>query len=273
MDDTLKTLVFGFLGMIVFHSGLEGRARRDISREVRGAFAGSGTVRTTLEARGMFGAIGNHFYAVDVYGSHLEADRLPFVSIPRAGWKGHIRHLRLHFDHLLLNGLPVRQFEADVPNVTYDLGRALYKDRLVIRGAGEGPAAVTVGADGLRTFIARKFSRMIAGADVSFRAQRVAITGRLLLFGGDSPFTAIGQLEARDGRYLDVVRPTVELNGQPLPEAMIAGVLKQMNPVLDVSTDLGLGGYFTLERVQIGDDQVTIYGRAAIPVRSAPLRP
>ena len=46
MDHTLKTVVFGLLGMIVFHAGLEGRARRDVTREVRDAFHGTGSVRT-----------------------------------------------------------------------------------------------------------------------------------------------------------------------------------------------------------------------------------
>ena len=34
-------------------------------------------------------------------------------------------------------------------------------------------------------------------------------------------------------------------------DAAMASILKQINPVLDLSADLGLAGYFTLSRVQI----------------------
>ena len=152
MDDTLKTIIFGFLGTIVFHAGLEKRAERDATRQVASAFHNTGTIRSVVESRGMFGALANQLFAIDIHGSGLSTAQLPFVAFPRAGWKGHIRHLRLHFDNLTLKGLPINRFEADIPNVTYDLGHALYKDRLVIRGAGIGPASVHISAEGRTAF-------------------------------------------------------------------------------------------------------------------------
>ena len=121
MDDTVKTVVFGFLGMIVIHASLERRAKHDATAEVERAFQHSGTVHTRVEPRGMFGVLANRLYSIDVYGSGLKSNQLPFTTIPRNGWKGSIRHLRLHFDNLVLKGLPVDRFEADIPNVTYDL--------------------------------------------------------------------------------------------------------------------------------------------------------
>ena len=267
MDDTLKTVIFGFLGMIVFHAGLEKRAKDDAARQVREEFHNTGIVRSSVESRGMFGAIGNRMFAVDIYGSGQSTETLPFASFPKSGWKGHIRHMRLHFDHLTLKGLPVERFDADIPNVSYDLGHALYKDRLLVRGAGEGPASVQIGADGLRLFIQKKYSRTLTDVHVSFIENKVAISGKLLLFGAQSPFLATGDLVPRDGRYVDLMNPIVEMNGKPLAPAFVANVLKQINPVLDIAVDLGLSGYLTLNSVSIGHDSVTVHGLATIPVR------
>ncbi len=269
MDDTLKTVIFGFLGAIVFHAGLEKRAKDDAARQVSEAFQHTGRVQTTVEPRGMFGAIGSRLFVIDVHGSGQSTEHLPFVTIPRSGWKGHIRHLRLHFDNLTLKGLPVERFDADIPNVSYDLGHALYKDRLVVRGAGDGPASVRIGAYGLRLFILRKYSRTLSDVDVAFAGSTVVISGKLQIFGSQSPFTATGELAPREGRYIDLVRPVMQLNGQPLAPVFVANVLKQINPVLDISADLGLSGYLTLSSVTIGDGAVTVFGRATIPLREA----
>ncbi len=265
MDDTLKTLIYGFLGTIVIHGALERRAAHDAARQVRDAFASSSAVRARVEPRGMFGALGNRFYAVDIFGTGLATNQLPFVAVPRPGWKGSIRHLRLHFDNMVLRGVAIDRLDADLPNVTYDIGQALYRDRLVIRGAGDGSISVRIGADGLRDFILRKYRRTLSDIQVSFRDERVMIVGKLAIFGIQSPFIATGRLEQRDGRYVDLSMPSIEMNGRTLTSEVTANVLREINPVLDISTDLGLAGYITLSRIVIGVQEITISGRAAIP--------
>ena len=265
MDDTLKTVIYGFLGLIVFHAALEKRAKDNSARQVREAFHRTGTIWTSVEPRGMFGAIGNRFYAIDVIGSGISADSLPFVTIPRSGWKGQVRRLRLHFDNILLRGLPVERFDAEIPNVSYDLGYALYKDRLVIRGGGDGPASIRIGADGLRQFILRKYSRTVADVSVSFAGGKVVIGGNVLLLGLQSPFTATGALSPREGRFVDLASSKIVMNGQPLQAVYISNVLKQINPVLDISANIELGGYITISSVEIGSNSVMVFGRATIP--------
>jgi hypothetical protein len=266
MDDTLKTVIFGFLGMIVFHASLEKRAQHDATRQVSASFRNTGSIRAVTEPRGMFGALANHFYAVDIYGTGQSTEHLPFLAFPREGWKGHIRHLRLHFNDLTLKGLPVSRFEADIPNVTYDLGQALYKDRLVIRGAGTGPATVTIGAEGLKTFILKKYGRSMREIQIGFADHKVVISGRILLLGAQSPFVAIGELVERDGRYVDLTRTSVDLNGKPLAPEVAASMLKQINPVLDIATDLDLADYLKITHVSIGAAEITVFGQASIPI-------
>ncbi|HLJ55995.1 MAG TPA: DUF2993 domain-containing protein [Chthonomonadaceae bacterium] len=270
MDDTAKALVLGFLGLIVVHAGLERRARHDAARQLDGAFHHSGALRLSVEPRGMLGALGNRLYAIDVTGTGQSIDKMPFASIPRSGWKGEIRHLRVHLDSLTLKGLPVERLDADIPNVTYDIGQALYKDRLVIRGAGEGPATVRIGADGLRRFIDRKYGQTVTDVAVAFRGGRVQITGDLMFLGAKAPFVALGDMTTRSGRYVDLAQADVTLNGKPLSPDLVQAIIRQLNPLLDIADDLGLAGYLKLTSVSVGADAVTVYATATIPVLSTP---
>ena len=265
MDDTLQNVTLGLLALFAIHGSLEQRARRGAERQVSESFNHTGQVRARLAPRGLLGLEASDFYAVDVYGEDLQADRLPFYVYPRKGWKGSIRHLRLHLRRFTLADLPIRLFDADIPFATFDIGHALYKSRLVLRGTGSGPAAVAVDAQGLTAFIKRKFSATLSDVTVSFPNHKVLITGKASLFSALSPITTTGVLVPREGRYLELAEPEIRLNGVLLSPQGTAGLLKQINPVLDTDKDLGLGGYFVMERVEVGEDEVIITGRATIP--------
>ena len=268
MDDTLKNVVFGLFSLFVIHGSLQKRVNHDAARQVMDSFNYTGTVHTKVESRGVFGVFGNKLYSVDIMGDGLISERLPFFSTPRSGWKGSIRHLRLHLTNLTLKGLPVERFDADIPDVTYDIGQATYKDWLVIRGAGRGPGSVQIGAEGLQTFVLRKYKKLMSEVKVEFLKEGVGISGNLNLFGKPTPFSATGKLVTRDKRYLDLIQPKIEMNGKPVSEALTLTILKQINPVLDIETDLGLGGYFTLERIQFRTGHIIASGEAGIPMKS-----
>ena len=231
------------------------------------SFNHTGTIRTRVESRGVFGVFGNKLYSVDIFGEGLVSEKLPFYAQPRSGWKGSIRHLRLHLSNITLKGLPVRQFEADIPDVTYDIGQATYKDWLVIRGAGVGPAFVKIAPVGLEKFVSAKYSKLLSEVKVVFLTESVGISGNLTLFGKLSPFSAKGRLTTRAGRYLDLVEPQMTMNGKPLSTPMTLSILKQINPVLDIESDLGLGSYFTLSNLEYALDALTVHGIAGIPKR------
>ena len=267
MDDTLKNVVFGLFSLFVIHGSLERRVNHDAARQVMDSFNHTGTVHTRVESRGVFGVFGNKLYSVDIMGDGLISERLPFFSTPRSGWKGSIRHLRLHLTNLTLKGLPVERFDADIPDVTYDIGQATYKDWLVIRGACRGPGSVQIGAEGLQTFVLRKYKKLMSEVKVEFLKEGVGISGNLNLFGKPTPFSATGTLVTRDKRYLDLTQPKIEMNGKPVSEALTLTILKQINPVLDIETDLGLGGYFTLERIQFSAGHIIASGETGIPIK------
>src|SRR5579871_968435 len=148
MDDTLKVVTVSLFALLSLHFSLERRARDDATRQVNQAFHSTGSLHSTVESRGMLGMLANDVWSVDLYSDHQTSDQLPFYLYPRSGWKGHIRHLRLHVTHFTLSGFPVDRLEADIPFVTYDLGHAMYHDRLHIRSSGIGPAEVQDGRAG-----------------------------------------------------------------------------------------------------------------------------
>ena len=271
MDDLTRALTFGLLTLLTIHGSIEDRARRSAERQVRESFQYTGSVRAEIQGRGLFGVEANDFWSVDIYGMELRSDRLPFYVYPRPGWKGSIRHLRLHLKRFTLKGLPIRAFDADIPFATYDIGHALYKGRLVLRGTGAGPATVEVDAAGLRAFINKKFRDTITDVNISFPGRRILIEGKIRLFSDYAPFSAMGTLVPRAGRFLDLADPEMRLNGVLMTTSGTQNLLRQINPVLDADADLGLGGYFEMERVEVKDDEIVITGRASIPVAPSPV--
>ncbi len=265
MDDTLKVLTLGFFAFLTLHASLERRSSRAAETQVNESFHHTGTVHATVEARGMFGLLANDIWAIDIYSSHQQSDKLPFYLYPKPGWKGSIRHLRLHFSDFTLAGLPIDRMDADIPFAKYDLGQALYKNRLLLRGAGEGPAVVQVGESGLQTFIQRKYPRLMRDVKVDITERQVTISGKLALFTGLSPFSATGTLVPRANRFIDLQEPTILLDGKPLSAVAAENLLKSINPVLDSEKDLKLGGFFRLSRVEVKTGTLSIFGTATIP--------
>lgn len=273
MDDLLKNLTIGLFAFLIVHRGLEDRARHDTARQVREAFDNTGSVRASVEPRGMLGLFASDVWAVDIYGKGIRAERLPFALYPRPGWKGSIRHLRLHLTDFTLAGLPIDRFEADVPFVTYDIGHALWKDRIVLRDAGTGYGVVQVGMAGLRSFLLRRYESRLSDVVIWQQNHKIYLKGSFTLFATPLPFLASGRFAPRAGRYIDLIEPTFFLNRAPATPQMTELLLKQINPALDTERDLGLRRYFTIETVEIGENGLTIRGQATIPPASdAPMK-
>lgn len=270
MDDTLQNVTLGLCAFLSLHFALEKRATTGAERQVREALDHTGVVRVTSSPRGLLGNEVNDIWAVDVYARDFTATRLPFYVTRRGGWKGSIRHLRLHFRNFTLFSLPARSFEADIPFVTYDLGQAFYRSHLSARSAMAGPATVVIGLAGLREFASRKFASILSDVSFSTKRQSITLTAHLRFFGSSSYLAATGELRPREGRYLDIVNAQIDLDGKRLSPSATDALLLQLNPALDLVNDVHLDDYFRMEAVRIGDDSVTIVGQATLPDVSAP---
>lgn len=265
MEDFGKYLIYGFFALLVGHSALNKRAERVVHREITTAFNQTGQTKVRVSGRGMFGLYANDVYRVDVRGSGYRAESMPFVAFPRSGWKGRIRHLKVDFQDFHLRGLPIRSFQADIPYVRYDLGQAFYKDRLKIRSAQGGEALVVIGDEGLKVFLERKYKDLLSDVVVKVDHLGIEITAKIKVLGIVSPLRAVGLPSVRDGRYIDLSAPKIELNGRPVSPIQANSLTKQLNPILDIVADLGLGDFFKITRVEIGTGAVHVHGMAAIP--------
>lgn len=264
-DDIWKALGIGIFGLFVVHGSLEPRVRRDAVAQVQESFHNTGTVRASVKARGALGLLANDIYSVDVYGENNKASELPFQLYPRGGWKGSIRHLRVHLKNFELNGLKVAGMEGDIPFVKYDITHALLRDRLHLRGAEQGTATVILSAENIRAFLEKKFGNAVTEAVVAFEANRIVITGKFLLLASRQPFRAVSGLAIKQGR-IELVDMEFLLNNRPLPAVSLASILKQMNPVLDVGRDLNMEGIFMLRKVSLLADTVRVEGDLRLPI-------
>ncbi len=265
MDDFWKILGWSGLGLFVIHSGMKPWAQHNAKRQVRESFFG-GEVRASVQSQGIFGMFTNDVHSVDIIGHSVKVDSLPFELHPKSGWKGRIHHLRLHLRDFQMAGLPVSRMVGEVFDAKYDLGYAFNKRRLFLRSAEPGTASVYLTADNALFFIQRKFKEYLQEGTVSLLNGRVVLSGKYRLFGRYTPFYASGRLRVREGRYIDLVEPTAFMQDSLLPPSLMTKVLEQLNPVVDVASDLHLQGIFTPTSLDIANDVVRVDGKLTVPL-------
>lgn len=265
MDDTAKGVTIGLLVLLLFHGSLESRARRASERQMREAFPSGGVVRAVVHSQPPFGLYANDINTLDLYGNGVSSDPLPFVQTPRSGIKGHIRRLRLHLVDSMLKGLPISRLYAEIPHVTYDIGWAVNKNRLLIRGAGTGSIEVAISKGTIEAYALKKYQRTISDVTIELNNNTLLMDGHLLILGAKARFTLAGALVTRDGRYVDIVATSVRLNGATMDSASTQRFLNNINPILDVDRDFQLGEYVRFTRVGARDQSIIIDGIATIP--------
>ena len=265
MDDGLKNIAFGFLAFAVFHGCLEAKAHQDIKHQVEESFHHTGSVQIALQPRGLFGLIANDIRSIDVYGLRLQADNLPFGVHTKHSWQGSIQHLRLHYRDFRLRTLHIDRLDADVPNVKYDVQEALYREKLLLRGAGIGPASVALKTESLTLFINHKYPDFYSDLNIKLNPGQVILSGKTSILGLKLPFQVTGHLIQRDARYIDLIAEQILINGIRVMPQTAQSLVDKINPVLDINTDLGLNGIFTINDVSVDTEFITIRGLITFP--------
>jgi hypothetical protein len=265
MDDTAAGVAIGLLTALVLHGALNRRAAHAAERQVGEAFSGTGLIHAVVREQAPFGVFGNDLWAIDVYADHVSANTVPLEQFHRSGWKGRIHHLRLHLVDCGIAGLQFSRLDADIPSVTYDLGRALYKDRLLIRGARPGRVSVSIEQSSLASFALRKYGKALKNIKAAVTGDQLSMTGDMTVLSASVPFTVDGQIAARAGRYLEVKDPLVTLNGKSVDAASSKSLLDHINPVLDVENDLHLGEIIHVQTVMGQGTKLIIDGEITVP--------
>src|SRR6185503_6229991 len=138
------------------------------------------------------------------------------------------------------HNLPVQSLNADIPFVKADAARVVFDGHFRIRGAEEGSGIAIATSEGLRAFLT-KTRPQFQDLQIKLIPGEAMVTAKAALFGPLATVEARAKLAVSEGRYLNAVDATVVLNGNPVPAAVTASLLKILNPVIDIERDLKLG--------------------------------
>lgn len=268
MEDLVRDLALGFLGLVFTSGFLQTRAEHAIRREV-GAVVRGAHVEARVRPDGLFGLLAGRARRVLVLCQGGAADSLSFPLRPGGGTRARAEHLVIEIRGVTFRGVKVERFHADVPSVTLDAWRVVFDGRIVLRGAGMGPAEVVLSEGELPGYLASRFPQL-GDVSVSLQPGRASIRATTLVLGARLAMEATGRLEARDGRYVRIADGEIRLNGRPLTAEAARRMLDGLNPVLDTHRDLGLDGFFRLDRVETVRGAVVGRGTATVPGPAAP---
>ncbi|HXG24627.1 MAG TPA: hypothetical protein VNJ09_08750 [Chthonomonadales bacterium] len=263
MNDPLKDAAIAFFGLALLQGliahRIERAVERDIGRSVRG-----GQIRAAVEPRGMFGLLVGQSYRTRVKACGFQGELLPIRLIPDGGPRATTRLLELDFREITVRGVPIRHLKAEIPFVTVDISKALFDERIVVRSAGEGRAEAVLDAAGLRIFIERKFPQF-KNVQVHLSPDVAQLNAETLVLGVTTRLEAKGKVIPAEGRYLNLVDPSVSMNGKEATPEFTQNLLNRVNPIVDLETDLGIGDYIYMAEARLGPGILTIRGRATVP--------
>jgi hypothetical protein len=254
------------IGLIFGIGGSEiRRFERQAAAGIAALFEG-GRTSVEVEVDGPFGALSGGLSSATIRASGFSAPGLPFFVEPERSRKGRIGVLRIELDDFRLAGLRVDRLEASIPGCRYDFVYAIGRGGMRLTHSGEGEGYVRVRERDLEAWILRKY-REIESVWVRVDKDRLWVEGYGRFLLARTGFQMIADLEAVDGTRLHLTRAKVYFDWvRAAPEAARA-LVDALNPVLDLSTDLGLHDAFRVERIRLRDGFVEAWGRARVPVR------
>lgn len=263
MSDALKDAVIAFFGLallqgIIAHR-IERAAEREIGRSVRG-----GQIRAEVEPRGMFGLLIGQSYHTRVNARGFQGELLPIRLTPDGGPRATARFLELDFREITVRGVPIRRLKAEIPFAAVDMSKALFDERIVVRSAGEGTAEAVLDAEGLRIFIERKFPQF-KNVEIRLSPDVAQMNAETWVLGVTTRLEARGKVVPAEGRYLNLADPSVYISGKEAPPEFTQNLLKRVNPIVDLESDLGIGDYIYMAEARLGPGILTIRGRATVP--------
>ncbi len=260
----------GLVGLILFGLGLgvasaevevfERSAARDIRSRLQGDNA---KVDVDVMLDGFrFGSVAT----ADINAENFSLEGLPLFTEPDRSTAGRIGNLRLNLRDFVLRGLKVEELKADIPGCRFDLNLALKKRELRLSRSGVGDGFVKIHQDDLARWIARKFAEIkTCRVDASRGTVLVEGYGEFLIV--KTEFQVLAKLKAVDGTKLVLSDAKIWFNWQRADAQASEQLLKTLNPVVDLSADLGLYDAVMVEEIDARDGYVTARGKTKIPTK------
>lgn len=156
------------------------------------------------------------------------------ASVRVVGWpagiaRGRLAVLRLRARGAKLDGVAVDEVSLDLRGVQIDPGRAVRGD-FVLRGVDRGTAALVVGEESLRRYLAEE--RGIRSAAVRMDDGLVTITGQVTVLNAVVDVTLRAGLVVRDGARLVLDVQQLRVGGLEVPREVGNALAASINPIL-----------------------------------------
>lgn len=244
-------------------SELEAAAALEISDRLESPRA---RVQVRVVLNGLEGALG-HLDSATITASGFSVKELPFYTEPWRSKYGRVGTLRIVLTDFSLAGLHVQELSASVPDCRYDRGLALDDRAFRISRSGTGWGSVTINELDLADFILKR-SPNIERATVRVFSDVVWIEGTGTILISKTDFTVVGRLSTRDGFQIDIEPRKVFFGWQRADQSLLDAVARALNPVIDISRDLGLGDALTIYEISLRDGVLRASGPARIPIKT-----
>lgn len=258
----MHPLLLGIFGGFIAGAAITADFERAAAREIRGKLGQEAKVK--VRTRASFGIVEGAFVAVRIEASGFTTDGLPLFTEPEKSKAGKIGRLELSLKDFTLRGLKVDKLEVNIPKCRYDRTLALTRKTFRLTESGEGLGSVEVSANALATFAMRKYKE-IRNVTIKLRDDRCTVEGTVQILFVSAPFRAEGKLVSPDGSKLEIADATIAFNGQPASDTAREGILKALNPIVDLDKDLGLFGAMRVERIGLQNDVLRAEGPTHIP--------
>jgi len=264
VSDTARDIVIGFFAAALLSGLASEHVQRVLERQLRRDLR-TRDVQVRVDQAGPLGMLFGRASAVRVRARSATVDQAPFALQPGSGLSAHARQVRLDLRGSRLAGLEADRLLIHFGDAYVDVG-ALLRERVVLRRSDAGKATITVGEELLAKLVSLRYP---AYRDVTarVRADGVTVMADLDLLGVRSQIEVAGHLLLRDGTQVDVVSPSVRVNGRALDASASESLIRPMNPVLDLDRDMGIGLKVRATGVQLESGRVRLDAEVWLPVK------
>lgn len=264
----------GLLGLFFLGGGLlfadqeKGHFERKAAADILAKMVDQkGSVQVQIDPT-MFGGVDGSLHSATITASGFGLNELPLFTEPERSKSGKIDVLRLRLTDFTLRKLRVADLQADIPDCRYDFGLAKTDGQIRLSQSGIGDGQVTLREKDLADYIVRKY-REIKECTVKLEGDTVWVEGYGEFLIVNTRFAVIAQIGIQDGTKLMLVNTRVYFDWLPAEPEAVAGILKIMNPIVDLKKDLGLFDAVDVQRVKIRGGTLTAWGKTKIPIRPA----
>ena len=255
-------------GGLFFADQEKGRFERKAANDILAKVTdGKGRFEVKVQPT-LLGGLTGELESATISGSGFTLDELPLFTEPERSKSGKIGELRLRLTDFTLRRLKVAELQANIPDCRYDFGLAKREGLIRLSQSGEGQGFVKLREEDLAQYLMKKF-REIKRCTVKLDGNTVWVEGYGEFIIVNTEFAVIADLGVEDGTKLVLKNAKVFFDWLRADGPAVEGLLKTLNPVVDLQKDLGLFDAVYVEKIKIQKGILTASGRTKIPVKPA----